>query len=53
MIDTDRWVKWASGQREQYKRLLARAESGKYRTSDVDGSGHWTDNTHEYVAQLK
>jgi hypothetical protein len=49
----DKWIKWARDQRDEYKRLLALAETGKFRTSEVDGSGHWKDNTHEHIARIK
>lgn len=49
----EKWLKWARDQREEYKRLLAQAESGKWKTSKVDGSGHWKDNTHEHIAQIR
>jgi hypothetical protein len=52
MGDSDKWIKWAKGERERYKEMLARAETGKFRTSAVDGSGHWKDNTHEHIAAL-
>jgi hypothetical protein len=51
--DTDKWLKWARDERERYKKLLERAQSGKFRTSEIDGSGVSKDNTHEHIAHLK
>jgi hypothetical protein len=53
MSDDDKWIKWAKDERERHKKLLALAESGKFKTSTVDGSGHWKDNTFEQIAILK
>lgn len=52
-LPLDRWIEWARDERERYKRLLALAEFGKFKTSEVDGSGHWKDNTHEHIARIK
>ena len=53
MSGDDKWIKWAKDERERHKGLLALAETGKFRTSEVDGSGHWKDSTHEHIARLK
>ena len=53
MSDTEKWIKWARDQRAEYERLLALAETGKFKTSEVDGSGLWKDNTQEHVARIK
>jgi hypothetical protein len=50
----EKWIKWARDQREQYKKYLALAESGRFKTQERnDGSGILTDNTPEYIARLK
>jgi len=49
----EKWIRWARSQRAEYERLLALAVSGKFKTSEVDGSGHWKDNTHEHIARIK
>jgi hypothetical protein len=48
----EKWIEWARDQREQYKKWLALAESGRFKTSEIEGSGIWKDNTHEYIARL-
>ena len=49
----EKWIKWAHGQIDQYKKYLANAESGRFKTSEIDGSGNVKDNTPEYIARLK
>jgi hypothetical protein len=51
--DTDAWTKWARDQREQHEQWLALAESGKFRTSEIDASGQWKDSTQGHIARLK
>jgi hypothetical protein len=48
-----KWIEWARDQRAQYKKWLANAESGRFKTQEMDGSGNLKDNTHEYIARLK
>jgi hypothetical protein len=49
----EKWIEWARDQREQYKKFLARAESGKFKTSEIEGQGIVRDTTYEYIAHLK
>jgi hypothetical protein len=49
----EQWVKWARDQRVQYKKWIALAESGRFKTQEMDASGILKDNTHEYIARLK
>lgn len=49
----EKWVKWARDQRDEYERLLALAETGKFRTSEVDSAGRWKDNTRDHIARIK
>jgi hypothetical protein len=50
----EKWIEWARDQREQYKKWLARAESGLFKTSErEEDAGILKDTTHEYIARLK
>ena len=50
--DDDKWIEWARAERERYRRYLALAKAGKFRTSEVDDSGQWKDSTADYIRHL-